>query len=432
MSNSAKNAKSIGLSVAGILVALPADADLASITWVERAIQNQTPIPAGSVITGYASGSYGSYLLAGSTVGGPYSGVSISDIGSQMSPYIQGSQITGYQTWATQYPDALSDSIRSGYLHPMDKILAVPALGGSSFATVTLAQALGGSLMTNRLTNNIISQNGSTLGSYIGGYGSYSDTETGYMHILAGGSSASLGTGAPAKWLRMGRLGSAIGGYGSYASDATGTTYMYVLAGGSLDVRHGSAAKWLDIRKMGDHIGGYGQNAEDELQTHILAGDGGTGIPGWTTISGLGSIITPYINGGLITGYGSNANSGSMILAGDGGTAGWMSMDSLATTLGQQIGSKLSLSPANSGPYVAVATGGSGSIAGLRHASHLSQYISGTLIGTVNGSQVKIEQTATAAELQAKTGTIYFPVVQDGKIYGVTLNDFYILMNAQF
>ncbi|MBQ4070288.1 MAG: hypothetical protein IJD52_02845 [Alphaproteobacteria bacterium] len=75
MSNSAKNAKSIGLSVAGILVALPADADLASITWVERAIQNQTPIPAGSVITGYASGSYGSYLLAGSTVGGPYSGV---------------------------------------------------------------------------------------------------------------------------------------------------------------------------------------------------------------------------------------------------------------------------------------------------------------------------------------------------------------------
>ena len=428
--------------------------------------------------------------------------LNISNVATTIAHKLGGSQIEGYQDWATQYKNLWTGSLRSGHLATSDYILAAPT-GTGPFAAVSLASALTGNNTIDMLTAFIVSRNGSQMGASIGGYGSYSDTETGYMHILAGGSSASLRTGAPAKWLHMGRLGSAIGGYGSYASDATGTAYMYVLAGSIFDVRQGSAAKWLDIRKMGDHIGGYSQNAEDETQTHVLAGDGGTGIPGWTTISGIGSQMSPYIQGSQIsfpekmipgggyvlvndnssgsgaawtpvttlgerirfasgggsmilagdgdtgiagwmaasnlaqyipgsqiTGYGSN--SGSMILAGNGGSAGWMNMTSLATTLGSLIGSKLSLSPANSGEYVAVATGGSGNIAGLRHVSALSQYISGTLIGTVNGSQVKIEQTATAAELQAKTGTIYFPVVQDGKIYGVTLNDFYILMNAQF
>ena len=48
------------------------------------------------------------------------------------------------------------------------------------------------------------------------------------------------------------------------------------------------------------------------------------------------------------------------------------------------------------------------------------------------GSKIEFTETKTAEQLSASTGTIYFPVIQDGKIYGVTLNDFYILMNAQF
>lgn len=304
MSNSAKNAKSIGLSVAGILVALPADADLASITWVERAIQNQTPIPAGSVITGYASGSYGSYLLAGSTVGGPYSGVSISDIGSQMSPYIPGSQISGYKTWATLYPNVWLATGRAGVLTPFDYILAAPAFAGP-FAPVPLRAALTGAAVINVLTSGIFTQNGSTLGSSIGGYETYSENP-----IVASGAQ------------------------------------VWVLAGTtSPQLRSGAAPKWLRVNELGLSIAHYNQYSGTKAPTYVL---------------------------------GSFSNE-------TGATAVW----------------------------------------------HETSYL-GTAIGTVNGSQVKIEQTATAAELQAKTGTIYFPVVQDGKIYGVTLNDFYILMNAQF
>ncbi len=355
MSNSAKNAKSIGLSVAGILVALPADADLASITWVERAIQNQTPIPAGSVITGYASGSYGSYLLAGSTVGGPYSGVSISEIGSQMSPYIQGSQIQ------FGYSDSAGDRIlMTTYYNGTANSL------GTGAAWVSLGE-LSNDIYTNQLQFYYAGNEATPY--YLGGTNSNGNA---FLHPTSA-------------------LGKVIN--------------FPVASGGSM----------------------------------ILAGNGGTGTAGWMSMNSLattlGSLIGSKIPGSMITGImGSNVKfnsvtSGNYVLMGSSsnGTGGWIPVSGAS---GHDLSDYLFLGAKTTDTPTYIlgnGNGGSGTIPAYHSASQL-----GTLIGTVNGSQVKIEQTATAAELRAKTGTIYFPVVQDGKIYGVTLNDFYILMNAQF
>ncbi len=305
-----KTAKNISLSVAGMMVAVPAGADIASIDYVQRWVQNQSPIPAGSVISGYASGSYGSYLLAGSTVGGPYSGVSISDLASK----IPGSKITGYAP--------LTGFSSTGYAYGGWSVLVGSGSGGP-YGYVGMPDLIGFL--------------GKNLGSFCSiGYGS---EQYFIMGDYRGGLRQVAGSHVGMTY------GSMWGSYMVFNSKSGIGSSPYVLMGSS---SYGSAG-WVQVSGSG--------NNSDGLTSYLFRGNG-----------------TGKITHVLAAGYGST-----------GQVPSYHSVNTL-----------------------------------------------GTVIGTVEGSQVKIEQTTTAEELQKNTGTIYFPVVQNGTIYGVTLNDFYILMNAQF
>ena len=309
-----KTAKNISLSIAGMMVAVPAGADIASIDYVQRWVQNQSPIPAGSVISGYASGSYGSYLLAGSTVGGPYSGVSISDFASK----IPGSKITGYVglTGFSSTGGAYggwSVLVGSGSVGPYGYV------GMPDFVSF-LGLNLGSFVRLDWVAPGYGSEQYFIMGNYNGGLRKVAGSNVGMVY------------------------GSMWGSYMVFNSKSGIGSSPYVLMGSSSIC----SAGWVRVTGSGN---------SDGLTSYLFRGNG-----------------TGTITHVLAAGYGST-----------GQVPSYYSVNTL-----------------------------------------------GTFIGTVKGSQVKIEQTTTAEELQKKTGTIYFPVVQNGTIYGVTLNDFYILMNAQF
>lgn len=323
-----KTAKNVSLSIAGMMVAVPAGADIASIDYVQRWVQNQSPIPAGSVIAGYASGPYGSYLLAGTTVGGPYNAVSISDIGSKMSPYIN------------------VKSLGNGYSGNDGVLTAGGWLSYSYFGT--------------QLASASVTGMGSILGTVIGSY-------------IRG----SQITGIPGENLSM-----SVRGYGSYFVMSSGSG-IYNVSGSTVAIAFGSM---ISPYIVGSQVDGYNfSGVATGSSAYILAGSSTSGAASWMMISGgYGNGLTDHLFGGYTTG------------------------DVPRHILGSS-------------------SGGTGVVPGYYDISKM-----GTVIGTVSGNQVNFTQTASAETLQANTGTIYFPVVQNGTIYGVTLNDFYILMNAQF
>ncbi len=186
-----------------------------------------------------------------------------------------------------------------------------------------------------------------------------------------------------------------------------------------------------------------------------------SGNDGWIGIQNaaeaLGSFIGSYASG-FATG------SGSYVLVGDGttsGTAAWSSVTDIVlnapySTVTRDFNNVLVNQEANGirtnlkmpkttfGSLISPHIQGS-AISGYTTGSGAPTYILGTnTTGAVTGatmklhaisglgSEIKFTETKTAAELSASTGTVYFPVIQNGQIYGVTLNDFYILMNAKF
>lgn len=186
-----------------------------------------------------------------------------------------------------------------------------------------------------------------------------------------------------------------------------------------------------------------------------------SGNDGWIAIpqaaEALGSLIGSYASG-FATG------SGSYVLVGDGttsGTAAWSSVEDivfnapystvtrdfhnvLVNQEGNGTHTNLKMPKTYFGSLISPHIQGS-AISGYTTGSGAPTYILGTnTTGAVTGatmqlhaisglgSEIKFTETKTAAELKASTGTVYFPVIQNGQIYGVTLNDFYILMNAKF
>ena len=400
-----KTAKNISLSIAGMMVAVPAGADIASIDYVQRWVQNQSPIPAGSVISGYASGSYGSYLLAGSTVGGPYSGVSISDLASK----IPGSKITGFETFSGS-----TDTNIGGVL--------VQAFSASG-ASIKLQHVSDFIKSLYPYQNTLFSPGANTgmtsymsqWGSYIGGYKSgsgYSPTK-----ILGfTGSGSGIESGSP-MWFWASDLANSIQNniqvWGNtnvrFVSNTLSGSKLWIAGSGS----NFGGAFFYDAASLGPYFGGW-QPRSSGFPGYFLVGSGSTS----------GSAMWMWADA-VFAGNVNLSQTGAAILGIRSGSLGRVSI------LGSGgLSEQLFKGTSGSGAPAYILGNSNGTTGVAAYSYNVSNL--GTVIGTVKGSQVKIEQTTTAEELQKKTGTIYFPVVQNGTIYGVTLNDFYILMNAQF
>lgn len=268
----------------------------------------------------------------------------------------------------------------------------------------------------------------STMGGAIAGYGAGTGS-----FVLVG-----LAANAPAHYTNASNLsqymqGSAISGYG------TGTG-SYVLVG---DGTTTGTAKWQGMSTMGPSIAGYGTGTGN----YVLVGDGATtGSAKWQHMLTMGSSIAGY---GPSTG-------GSFVLVGraTGDTAKW-------STVTEMLRKGLGATPPTDNFSVPVHYHGINNFVYVTPEAFTARMIVGSAIARYNtvtgqpsyilgssasgtdakpalypmsglGSKIEFTETKTAAQLSASTGTIYFPVIQGGKIYGVTLNDFYILMNAQF
>ena len=204
------------------------------------------------------------------------------------------------------------------------------------------------------------------------------------------------------------------------AIDGRGSTIKYYanLTGSEVGSRllvergTGSTAGWASLSTIGSKIGGFTTGSG----SHILVGDGTTtGTAKWSTLANIlvndgGRMLPENIFG--FTTIGSTTD------------VGFATLDAAAEALGSYIGSYASGFTTGSGaPTYILGTNTTGTVTNATMKLHA---ISGL------GSEIKFTETKTAAEISASTGTVYFPVIQNGQIYGVTLNDFYILMNAKF
>ncbi len=371
----------------------------------------------GSVIRFTGSTSTGAYVFAGGSYAGTGAWLSYSNLaaglGSYLGSYILGSFVSGINGSNVSWYGSWSSA---------SHVLAGTGSGIAAWMSYNNLAAGLGSLIGSYIPGSYLS---GIRGSVVTGYGSMSYAS----HVLVGSGGSSA-----AYWMSYSGLASGLGSYlgayviGSYLSGIRGSvvtgygsmsyaSHVLVGSGGS------SAAHWMSYYDLasglgsvlGSKVAGYGYISSG---SYLLAGSG-SGSAGWMSYYDLASVLGSVL-GSQITGY-RYISGGSLILAGNGGSAGWLSYTALAPGLGSYIGSYISGSAVtgygriSSGSYV-LAGSGSGS-AGWIEMSGL-------------GSQIKFEETATAAELQANTGTIYFPVIQSGKVYGVTANDFYILMNA--
>ena len=282
-------------------------------------------------------------------------------------------------------------------------------------------------------------------------------------------------------WYSLGQVGNNLAGFNKYTGSFTGDINeenLSVLIGSGVSTGNAQWASMVDVLYSGVHktyLDDY--NGIGVLMRTMRSGD-----VAWREASTL----SQYVNGASITGYGTG--TGSFVLVGDGtenSGAVWQSTSGVidsafANTITREVSNfmiqysagyaRMPVSSAwshltasagtGTGSYVLVG-GTTGSSAHYMEASNLSQYMQGSKISGYNtatgqpsyilgssvsgtgatpalypmsglGSKIEFKETKTAAQLSASTGTIYFPVIQDGKIYGVTLNDFYILMNAQF
>ena len=329
----------------------------------------------GSVVTGYGSMSYASHVLVGS--GGSsaaywmsYSGLA-SGLGSYLGAYVIGSYLSG-----------IRGSVVTGY-------------GSMSYASHVLVGSGGNSAAYWMSYSGLASGLGSQIGSYL----TYlpGSKVVAYGNAISGASRVLAGTGmGSAGWLSYGDLATQLEPYmgnlqaaslGSYISGFnTGSMGSWLLMGQGSNPGVPNYVRWGDLYnnlstgiishvfRSGSWLGGY---TNITYASYVLAGSHAESYSAaaWLSYEDLATGLSPYIVGSQITAYGS-AETGSYILAGTGtGSAGWVEMSGL-------------------------------------------------------GTKIEFQETATAEELQANTGTIYFPVIQNGKIYGVTANDFYILMNA--
>ena len=270
---------------------------------------------------------------------------------------------------------------------------------------------------------------------------------TGVTHILAGTPDSNYGSnigGGHAAWTPLSALGTQMT-YGT----ATGS---FVLVGSTTT----GTAGWSSV--------------EDMLKNGLNGGRVATGsvavpmhVPGKDYVWWADpiSITRNMVLGSVISGY--TTGSGSYVLVGDGttsGTAAWSSVEDivfnapystvtrdfhnvLVNQEGNGTHTNLKMPKTTFGSLISPHIQGS-AISGYTTGSTAPTYILGTSATGATGatmqlhaisglgSEIKFTETKTAAELKATTGTIYFPVVQNGQIYGVTLNDFYILMNAKF
>ncbi len=365
----------------------------------------------GSSIAGYrtmaASGI--SHILVGSSATGAASWATVNDLVTKIQgaritgflPYGQAASSGGLGTGATISASggsyvlagaSGSDTDVAGWRNIADVLEAVPTGSGNLVLIRNSLDTAGDG--DNIYWTGVTGISKMVRGSSITGYG----TGTGAYVLVGDGT-----TTGSAKWRGMSTIGSGIAGYGA----GTGS---FVLVG---DGTTTGSAKWSSVADMMLGLDSYGVDT-----TSLLMYVPGKDYFTWVPVGGDNSVASLF-PGSKINGYGTG--TGSYVLVG-------------STTTG---------------------------VANYTGASNLSQYMQGSLISGYNtvtgqpsyilgssasgtgakpalypmsglGSKIEFTETKTAAQLSASTGTIYFPVIQGGKIYGVTLNDFYILMNAQF
>ncbi|MDR0741626.1 MAG: hypothetical protein LBF28_02535 [Rickettsiales bacterium] len=132
--------KFLCLTIAGIMIAVPVKGNIASTDYVDRSVADIINGISGSLLSGYISGS-GSYVLIGSSTGGPYGGKHMSGFSDDIAPYL-GSKISGVQG------STISFGGGTGF-----RVIASP--GGSYYSGMTpgsvgsyLATAIPGSMLT--------------------------------------------------------------------------------------------------------------------------------------------------------------------------------------------------------------------------------------------------------------------------------------------
>lgn len=319
----------------------------------------------------------------------------------------------------------------------------------------------------------------STIGSKIGGFA------TGLGSFILVGDGTTSGT---AQWSTLFNI-LMYGGGRMLPEQIYGFTTLGSTMG---DVGFASSNEAAEA--LGSLIGSYASGFATGSGSYVLVGSTTTGTAGWSSVENMlknglyggrvatGAFAVPIhapgkdyvawsypsdftlnmVVGSAISGY--TTGSGSYVLAGDGSTsstAAWSSVSDIVlnapySTTTRDFNNVLVNQEANGmrqnlkmpkttfGSLISPHIQGS-AIAGYTTGSGAPTYILGTnTTGAVTGatmqlhaisglgSEIKFTETKTAAEIKASTGTVYFPVIQNGQIYGVTLNDFYILMNAKF
>ncbi|MDR1337867.1 MAG: hypothetical protein LBJ73_02445 [Rickettsiales bacterium] len=396
------------LVIAGIMVAAPAVADVASTTYVDRIVDgimkpdgvnelvgsdnkiNSAYLDigmVGSTITGYLTGS-GSYVLVGSTADGPYGAKNLTGIGSEIAGY-------GSTTYAT---DVL---VGSGQAASWMKISGLGSMFSSdSIPGIAIGSGIRGSYISvptsSTGSRNVLIGYGSTLGHYsgvsadvLGSYisGMQGSTiafagNTGTFNVIAspqGSYYSGMTAGAVGSYLSSGMVGSMIGGFGTTGSG----DYILVGSGngtyggqtvGALATKLGSIIGSNISGVQGSTIAFYGSTGN----FNVIASPSGSYYSGMTA-SQVGSYLASGIPGRMISGF-NNTGSGSWVLVGSGsgvGPYGGQSISAFGSTLGSQIQG-----------YTMMATG------------------------------------AVAA-----TGVAYLPVFYNGALVGVPFSDFSAIMD---
>lgn len=283
-----KNIKSMALSVAGIMIAAPAGAEIASTDYVDRVI-GETHIQ-GSVLQFDKLTDEPAFILGATGTGvSNYGAVSIAELGLTLGSQIAGSAITGFAT------------------------------GSGSFVLVGDGTTTGSAMW----------QGMSTIGSQIAGYEGYS-VGSGTLNLLAGGG----GTENTAGWIGVNELalqlpGSWIAGFGSFFlnknDDSASARYILGQVTEDSSQLASQSAEWFRVNRLGKYMAGFdtvASNSEAMGVTHFLGGASGTdSVPKWTSVRDLGR----YLPGSSISQYGSGL--GNYILVGRSGAAedipGW-------------------------------------------------------------------------------------------------------------
>ena len=383
----------------------------------------------GSVIRFTGSTSTGAYVFAGGSYAGTGAWLSYSNLaaglGSYLGSYILGSFVSGINGSNVSWHGSWSSA---------SHVLAGTGSGIAAWMSYSNLAAGLGSHIGSYIPGSYLS---GIRGSVVTGYGSMSYAS----HVLVGSGGSSAAYWMSYSGLASG-LGSQIGSYLTYVPGFKVVDYGNAIAGASrvLAGTGMGSAGWLSYEdlvtqlepymgdlqaeSLGSYISGFNTGS---MGSWLLMGQGiNPGVPNYVRLGDLynnfssGIMSHVFRSGSWLGGY-TNITYASYVLAGSHAeshsAANWLSYEDLATGLSPYIvGSQITAyGSAETGSYILAGTG-AGS-AGWVEMSGL-------------GTKIEFQETATAEELQANTGTIYFPVIQNGKIYGVTANDFYILMNA--